>query len=286
MAIPHEWNIKWNTHARQMCVNTYDEGCLNIMTDFSAILDHDVQDKLNTAIPCHSNQCVVLATHSPRHVTVDGADKRVQMNDVWHFWSAQGGTLEANNYYHSVVMKNLLEHYSYLSLEQLNIFTDGCAEQYKSRRNAYLIGDIVTENNILARHNYAPTASFKTMVAAGDLLDRINYFKELFSDSGDHQKIVAVPSETVKQLKRDFVHECSINRSLNRIAVMKGEWCITLRFMQCVDDINKEYTIPLRAKELKAPILNVCQPHDSNVPFNLISTSRTVEVTNGQSLIY
>lgn len=154
-----------------MCVNTDDEGCLNIMTDFSAVLDHDVQNKLNTAIRCHFNQCVVLPTHSPRHVTVNGADKRVQMNDVWHFWSAQGGTLEANNYYHSVVMEHLLEHYSYLSLEQLNIFTDGCAEQYTSRRNAYLIGKIATKNNILVTHNYAPTASFKTMVdGQGDLV--------------------------------------------------------------------------------------------------------------------
>ena len=24
-AIPHEWNIRWNTHARQMCINTYKE---------------------------------------------------------------------------------------------------------------------------------------------------------------------------------------------------------------------------------------------------------------------
>ena len=138
--------------------------------------------------------------------------------------------------------------------------------------------------------------------AAGDLLERINYFKELMSDGGDHQKIVAVPSEirqeneepfklaiitkTVKQLKKKIVHECSINGSLNRITVVKGEWCITLRFMQCIDEINQEYTIPLRAKELKVPILNVCHPLDSYIPFDLISTSRTVEVTRGQSAIY
>ena len=41
-AIPHESNIKWNTHMRQLCINTYEEGCLNLMTDFSAVLDHDV----------------------------------------------------------------------------------------------------------------------------------------------------------------------------------------------------------------------------------------------------
>ena len=36
VALPHEFNIKWNTHMRQMCMNTYEEGCLNIMTDFMA----------------------------------------------------------------------------------------------------------------------------------------------------------------------------------------------------------------------------------------------------------
>ena len=56
VALPHEWNIKWNAHMRQLCINTYEEGCLNLMTDFSAALDHDVQYRLNTAIPCHSNQ--------------------------------------------------------------------------------------------------------------------------------------------------------------------------------------------------------------------------------------
>ena len=70
VALPHEWNIKWNTHMRQLCINTYEDGCLNIMTDFSAVLDHDVQDRLNTAIPCHSNQCVVLASYSVAHAIV------------------------------------------------------------------------------------------------------------------------------------------------------------------------------------------------------------------------
>ena len=170
-AIPHEWNIRWNTHARQICINTYKEGTLNIMTDFSAVLDHDVQDRLNTAVPCHSNQYVVLASYSPSIITVGKVTNRVQMNDVWHCWSAQGGVLEANSYYHSIVMRHLVEHYTHLDINQLNIFTDGCAEQYKSRRNAYFISELAMEYNITVTHNYAPTASFKTMVdGQGDLV--------------------------------------------------------------------------------------------------------------------
>ena len=171
VALPHEFNIKWNTHGRQMCMNTYEEGCLNIMTDFSAVLDHDVQDRLNTAIPCHTNQCVLLACHSPRYVALDnGRSKRIQTNDVWHGWSAQGGTLEANSYYHSVFMRHVLHHYEQLEIKRVNVFTDGCAEQYKSRRNAYFIAELAKESNSIITHNYAPTASFKTMVdGQGDL---------------------------------------------------------------------------------------------------------------------
>jgi hypothetical protein len=170
-ALPHEFNIKWNTHARQMCMNTYEDGCLNIMTDFSAVLDHDVQDRLNTAIPCHTNQCVLLACHSPRLVdSENGISKRIQVNDVWHGWSGQGGTLEANSYYHSVFMRHIIRYYATLKIERINVFTDGCAEQYKSRRNAYFIAELAKELHTIVTHNFAPTASFKTMVdGQGDL---------------------------------------------------------------------------------------------------------------------
>ena len=63
LAMSHDWNVTWNAQARTVCVNTSPASALH----FSAVLDHDVQDKLNTAIPC-SNQCIFLATHSPRTV--------------------------------------------------------------------------------------------------------------------------------------------------------------------------------------------------------------------------
>lgn len=165
LAVPHEWNVKWNAHARTICVNTSKADVLTLMTDFSAVLDHDVQDRLNTAVPCHSNQCIFLATHSPRTVDLNnGAIKRIQDNDVWHLWSGQGGTIEANSYYHSVCTRHILHEYESLNLKRVNIFTDGCAEQYKSRKNAYFVGALAEDTNMVITHNYAPTASFKTMV--------------------------------------------------------------------------------------------------------------------------
>ena len=165
LAIPHEWNVTWNAHARTICVNKSSNAVLNLMTDFSAVLDHDVQDKLNTAIPCRSNQCIFLATHSPKLITLEKEYcKRIQENDVWHFWSAQGGVLEANIYYHSICTRHIIKSLSNLGLERVNIFTDGCAEQYKSRRNAYFLTSLAEDTGTTVTHNYAPTASFKTMV--------------------------------------------------------------------------------------------------------------------------
>ena len=168
LAIPHEWNVIWNSHARQICVNTSKSDTLNLMTDFSAVLDHDVQDKLNTAIPCRSNQCVFLATHSPRSITLaNGVEKRIQENDIWHMWFSSGETLDGNFYTHSVSTRHIVKKYMTENpdtLKKLNFFTDGCGEQYKSRRTAYFIAEIAKELDMIVTHNYAPTASFKTMV--------------------------------------------------------------------------------------------------------------------------
>ena len=99
LAIPHEWNVIWNAHARTICANKSDDTELNLMTDFSAVLDHNIQDKLNIEIPCRSNQCIFLATHSQRTVVLtNGSCKRVQENDVLHFWSGQGGALQVKSY--------------------------------------------------------------------------------------------------------------------------------------------------------------------------------------------
>jgi hypothetical protein len=51
-----------------------------------------------------------------------------------------------------------------LNLKRVNFFTDGCADQYTSRPNAYFVGALAEGTNMVITHNYAPTASFKTMV--------------------------------------------------------------------------------------------------------------------------
>lgn len=46
-------------------------------------------------------------------------------------------------------------------------YTDGCPNQYKSRRNAVMVGTLCDEEGLEEYlHHFAPTASFKTIVDA------------------------------------------------------------------------------------------------------------------------
>lgn len=86
---------------------------------------------------------------------------------MWHNWFGNGGTLDGNFYTHSVRTRHIVKKYVMGSREKLtkiNFFTDSCGEQYKSRRTAHFIAEFAKEMDIVVTHNYAPTASFKTMV--------------------------------------------------------------------------------------------------------------------------
>ena len=120
----------------------------------------------------------------------------------------------------------------------------------------------------------------KIVPAVGDILEKIYFFKERFVAGNNQQTIVAIPVEnvqenedpfkiamltkTAKQLSKDYVYECSINGSMNKITIAKGIWCITARFMECTSQSNREYIIPTRTKELKIPVLNVYFPDNWN----------------------
>ena len=254
LAIPHEWNVVWSSHARQICVNTSERDTLTLMTDFSAVLDHDVQDRLDTAVPCRSNQCVFLATHSPRTITLEnGVEKRVQENDIWHMWFSNGGTLDGNYYTHSVCTWHIVKKYKSESsgnLKKLNFFTDGCSEQYKSRRTAYFVAEIAKEMDVVVTHNYAPTASFKTMIDGQGNVTKALYRRLERSEEEDTRcpttydlfKLLTltypqVPKEVDDCKKYDMtithryhrflVDECDATEEMKERARLKGDVIIT-----------------------------------------------------------
>lgn len=142
-------------------------------------------------------------------------------------------------------------------------------------------------------------APARKVPAAGDLLEKINYFKEKFTPGNNQQTIVAVPVEnkheneepfkmamltkTAKQLNKDYVYECSINGSMNKITIEKGVWCITARFMETTNQSSREYIIPTKTKEIKIPVVNVYFPDNWNSSgniFNIDFVTRSEETQN------
>jgi hypothetical protein len=133
----------WGEHTRrQSCPKI-----LNILSDFSAVLDHDFQDRLNCAIPAHSNQDVFIVSHSPRHIEIgEGICHRIQENNVWNIFAATGTgqKLKANYFFPTVAVIHILNYYRFFFLQSsfhaVCMFTDGCASEYKSRRNTRAVG--------------------------------------------------------------------------------------------------------------------------------------------------
>ena len=365
-------------------------------------------------------------------------------------------------------MRHILNFYRPLEIKRVNIFTDGCAEQYKSRRNAYFIAELAQEFSIIVTHNYAPTAAFKTMVdGQGDLakstyrklekdevegtrcstsydlfklftseypmtpadvpdlekrlmtitnrkhrflvdkadstdemnrraasekdvivtdyigerwdapvlrgiksifsligraendiaklysrshacfcqscmegdfngcsqvhtvgclkeevvkklpfkehvanpaqsaceeVEKLNYFKNVLGSNVGEEVIVAIIKENIddmgekfelaimtkgaKKLKKDFQYNFLINGISNKITLEKNTWCITVRFLQCTDHRNRDYSIPVKAKEVKVSIeaVHYIQSKEDDES-KLKHTSRSEAISNSQTRI-
>lgn len=164
-ALPHFWSRDWDRHHRSLHFQTVDCRSLTILTDFSAVYDNDPNDRLNCAIPDHSLQCVLVVSHSARSVHIGNLVQQVLTNDAWSFWASAKGDLQANSFFHATCVRHVIEYYRdqmKLPFERIYCFTDGCAEQYKSRRNAYFVSTAAKEFNVkLFMHVFAPTSCFK-----------------------------------------------------------------------------------------------------------------------------
>ena len=140
-------------------------------------------------------------------------------------------------------------------------------------------------------------APAKKTPAVGDVLERINFCKERFARENSEQTIVAIVFEnaqendepfklavvtkTAKQLIKNYVNDCKIDGSDNKITVEKGIWCVTLRFMECLNKENNEYKAPVKTKEIKVPITNIYFPENqgsNSERFSIKYTIRSEEI--------
>ena len=134
----------------------------------------------------------------------------------------------------------------------------------------------------------------------GSMLEKINHLKNVFDNAGDEQVIVAIMKEMngyygeafelaimrkgVKQLKKDFQYDYLINGVPTKFTLEKNTWCITVRFLRCVDYRCRDYSIPVKAKEVKISLTAVYHPESvTNTESKIRHTSRSEIKDNHQT---
>jgi hypothetical protein len=175
--IEHNWEMKWDAHQRKLLMTTYSpEDTLVCLTDFSATLDLFGQHRLTCEIANHAIQDVfaVISNREVVHHSTRGFPILKQKVESWHFWGEQREhQIDANYHYHNACLDHIIVHEKaeFLKrgkeLKHVCISSDGCGEQYKSRRNAWKIKELAKRHGLVsAVHTCAPTACFKGCVDA------------------------------------------------------------------------------------------------------------------------
>ena len=174
--IKHIWQSHWGSHQRRYDYNTFTSGMVRYKCDFSATLDINPQDKLNSAISAHAIQNVAIYSLMPNTREYKNSAgilirKRFIHNIGFNYWASGNYTLSNNYYFHYVCLKwtikYLIAKFGADAVRRLVGYTDGCPDQYKSRRNAIMVARVCDELGLDEYlHYFAPTASFKTNVDA------------------------------------------------------------------------------------------------------------------------
>jgi hypothetical protein len=163
IALNHLWLKKWDQQNRLV------HGIV-LFTDFSANYECRGQDIVTCGTCATANQLVIIVHHSQK-VLANG--DREMVNDSWHFWGApEKGKLESNFSYYNYCVQHILNHYKQhfithnKQLQRVWINSDGCAAQFKSRKNMWNLIQLLKNNTNLLEiiHTFAPMGCFKCEV--------------------------------------------------------------------------------------------------------------------------
>jgi hypothetical protein len=241
IGLSHFWDKNWDYQHRQRVHSLFENDTLEIWTDFSAVYDCGHQHQANCFMPEHSIQAVFFVSHSPRWVQLEGGGwKRITTNDAWHFWgkttkTGRNAKLTSNNFFHMKCLIHIIEYYRADLKEDffhVIIYTDGCAEQYKSRRNYWAIKMLQLYFKLLSVvHNYVPSACFKSVVdgLGGDtkvFMNKVEKREKDHTRSYNARRVFETlrrdmpqPKEAKTATKKDF----QIDRRFQRFLVDKTE---------------------------------------------------------------
>ena len=222
--IKHLWQSRWGSHMRRYDYNTFTTGEVRYKADFSATLDIHPQDQLNCAISAHAIQNVMIFSLNPVHKVITNKSgltsiKRFITNIGFNFWASANYSLSNNYYFHNKCLiwaiRYLKTKFGQDAVKHLVGYTDGCPDQYKSRKNAVMVGRLCDEEGLdVYLHHFAPTASFKTIVdafgsdtktyiAAGERREtfRCRHAEDVFKECRDGMPQPRILSDTARELE-------------------------------------------------------------------------------------
>ena len=79
-------------------------------------------------------------------------------------------------------------------------------------------------------------------------------------ESNEDPFTIGIMTKKVRQLCNEITHETLIAGMKVRKIIKKGTWCITVKFLHKVNDVEGEYCIPVKIKEIKVPMSDVYFP--------------------------
>ena len=154
----HYWVSKWDKFHRHLFFDHFPETTLAMHTDFSATYATTGQDEAT----CHQARTCIQQVFVVSYVIIDSQGRRTQQNESLHFWGENDNNSCPSNYvFHNTCVKYIIQKYQEKfgnKFTKLAVFSDGCAEQYKSSQMTFIRGETNIQEII---HTYAPTAQFK-----------------------------------------------------------------------------------------------------------------------------
>ena len=204
----HHSKAKWQTNSHGLCLSTFQDGDIVIETDFIEKYSHDPGAVLTCAQHPQTTLMVAIVHFRPQLWAGGG---RVHQTETWIFASED----PAHDFdFHRHARTQIADYYldgpgsdataaarEAHRIPRMHMFTDGCAKQYKGRRNFRFLADSVRQLGYIVEHHFAATSHFK---GCHDGIGGVA--KNAMRMSEQHGDLIAGAAGVVKFLKDYFDH--------------------------------------------------------------------------------
>ena len=166
----HHVKAKWQTNCHGLCLEDFEDGDIVIETDFIETYTHEPQAVLTCARHDTTTLMVAIVHFSPQLWEGGG---RVHLSETWVF-AYEDPARDFDFDLHA--LKQIADYYltgagsvataaavEDMRTPRMHMFTDGCAKQYKGRRNFRFLANSVRELGFVVEHHFAATSHFKRL---------------------------------------------------------------------------------------------------------------------------